>query len=83
MQQLEIFEIQSPCIGVCQTDRNGNCLGCYRTRDERLYWLQCTPDVKRKIVKACALRKRRATQGKRSVDDSADSPQQQSLWDEP
>ena len=63
LQQLEFFDIPSPCIGVCQAGPKGYCMGCYRTREERLYWMQLGPDVKRKIVKACAQRKRRALKG--------------------
>lgn len=81
MQQLEIFEIQSPCVGVCQSDTNGNCLGCYRTRDERLYWIKLEPDVKRKIIKACAGRKRRAELAKRKKTEPEQLNPQQSLWD--
>lgn len=61
MDQLEFFDIPSPCIGVCQSGKNGFCVGCFRSRDERLYWVQVTPDVKRKIVKACQRRKKKAT----------------------
>lgn len=62
--QLEMFSIPSPCIGVCQMDANGKCLGCFRTRDERLYWMKVGPDVQRKIVKACLVRKKRAQRNK-------------------
>lgn len=75
--QLELFSIPSPCIGVCQVGSNGKCLGCFRTRDERLYWMQVGPDVQRKIIKACALRKRRA-QAKDKIaakDEGQDSGQ--------
>jgi len=60
MQQLEFFEIKSPCIGVCESGPKGFCLGCYRSREERLYWQQIEPDVKYKIIKACAVRRKRA-----------------------
>ncbi len=59
MEQLEFFEIPSPCIGVCESGDKGYCKGCFRTRDERVYWHQVNDDVKRKIIKACYLRKRR------------------------
>lgn len=60
MQQLEFFDIPSPCIGVCQSGKSGYCLGCYRSRDERLYWHQLDAEVKRRIIKACNRRKRKA-----------------------
>ncbi|MFT2092394.1 DUF1289 domain-containing protein [Paraglaciecola sp. 2405UD69-4] len=62
MKQIEIFEITSPCVGVCQSGPKGFCLGCYRTRDERLHWIKLEEDVQSKIVKACGIRKKRAQQ---------------------
>lgn len=82
MQQLEFFEIPSPCIGVCQAGPNGYCLGCFRSRDERLYWIQLEPDVKRKIVKACQRRKARARNTKSGQSSSAPTPTQEQLWDD-
>ncbi|MEH6712968.1 MAG: DUF1289 domain-containing protein [Paraglaciecola polaris] len=70
MQQLEIFHIESPCIGVCQSGSRGYCLGCYRSREERLHWVNLDDQVKSKIVKACALRKKRAFARKRSQESS-------------
>ena len=70
MQQLEFFEIKSPCIGVCESGPKGYCLGCYRSREERLYWQQIEPDVKFKIIKACALRKKRAEAARRKKNSS-------------
>lgn len=73
-----MFTIPSPCIGVCQVGSNGNCLGCFRTRDERLYWMQVGPDVQRKIIKACAMRKRRAqAKGKQGETSKGDSDARQ------
>ena len=82
MQQLEFFEIPSPCIGVCQSGPKGYCLGCYRSRDERLYWIQLEADVKRKIIKACQRRKKRALAGKSIIDDVVDLPVQVNMFDD-
>ncbi len=60
MKQIEIFEITSPCIGVCQSGPKGFCVGCFRSRDERVHWIKLEQDVQSKIIKACAARKRRA-----------------------
>ncbi|MDF2179525.1 DUF1289 domain-containing protein [Aliiglaciecola sp. CAU 1673] len=78
MEQLEFFDIPSPCIGVCQAGDKGFCLGCYRSREERLYWLQLTPDAKRKVIKACTMRKRRAQQ-QSSVKNNEQAASQQQL----
>lgn len=57
--QLEFFDVPSPCIGVCQTDDKGYCLGCMRTREERLSWLNLTCADRQKVIKRCRQRKRR------------------------
>lgn len=38
MDQLELFDIPNPCIGVCQSNNRGYCLGCLRSREERFNW---------------------------------------------
>lgn len=60
MKQIEIFEIISPCIGVCQSGPKGFCVGCFRSREERVHWINLEQDVQSKVIKACAARKKRA-----------------------
>ncbi|XOV81153.1 MAG: DUF1289 domain-containing protein [Aestuariibacter sp.] len=80
MEQLEFFDIPSPCIGVCESGAKGYCKGCYRTRDERLHWHNVNDEVKRKIIKACRLRKRRALASAKSTGSSSpETPQQGDL----
>ena len=31
-------KIVSPCISICQYDSENICLGCMRTKDERIKW---------------------------------------------
>ncbi len=57
--QLEFFEVPSPCVGVCQSNEKGLCLGCMRTRDERQDWINLDNDNKQKVIKRCIQRKRR------------------------
>lgn len=57
--QLEFFDIPSPCIGVCQSDEKGFCLGCMRNRDERQNWIAFTSADKQKVIKRCIQRKKR------------------------
>jgi len=57
--QLEFFDVPSPCVGICQSDEKGNCLGCYRTREERQSWINLKSDDKQKVVKRCQQRKKR------------------------
>ena len=60
--QLELFSLGSPCIGVCQTDARGYCLGCHRSRDERFRWLEMSDEQKREVLRLCRARARRKTQ---------------------
>ena len=74
MKQIEIFEITSPCIGVCQSGPKGFCVGCFRSRDERVHWIKLEQDVQSKINKACAARKKSAKAAnisKKNITDSS------------
>jgi len=62
MQQIEIFEIPSPCIDICQSNSRGFCLGCYRSRDERFRWLKMDTAEKKRVVILCQQRKKRHQQ---------------------
>ncbi|MFT0211271.1 DUF1289 domain-containing protein [Pseudomonas sp. F1_0610] len=64
MQQLEFFDIPSPCVGVCQANNKGYCKGCFRSRDERLYWLKLTDVQKRDVIRLCQQRKARVLKAK-------------------
>ena len=59
MPQLELFQIPSPCIGVCENGPNGYCYGCFRSRDERFYWTKLEDEQKHHVIKLCKMRKRR------------------------
>ena len=59
MLQLEFFEIPSPCIGVCEVNNKGFCKGCYRSRGERLRWLELGAEQKRSVIRLCQVRKAR------------------------
>jgi len=60
LKQIEIFEITSPCIGVCQSGPKGFCIGCFRSREERVHWISLEQDIQSKIIKACAARRKRS-----------------------
>ncbi|MDP5030320.1 MAG: DUF1289 domain-containing protein [Paraglaciecola sp.] len=81
MKQIEIFEITSPCIGVCQSGPKGYCLGCFRSRDERLHWTKLEENVQSAIIKACALRKKRANQAKSKQAQSKEEQKQTDLFE--
>lgn len=59
MQQLEFFDIPSPCIRVCEVNNRGYCKGCFRSREERLYWLKLNTTQKRQVLRLCQQRKAR------------------------
>ena len=84
-QQLEFFEIPSPCVGVCESGPRGFCKGCFRSRDERLYWLKVDDATKRKIISACVRRKKAVLAKKRKaqVEQGEEREQQYLLFDSP
>jgi len=82
LKQIEFFDIPSPCINVCQAGPKGYCLGCYRSREERQHWHSLEDDVKRKIVKACVSRKKRAALAKKKSEQLPDEQTQLDLWKE-
>ena len=82
MEQLEFFDIPSPCVGVCISNNRGYCKGCFRSREERLYWLKFSDAQKREVVRLCAQRKRKVWLAKMhnlQVDEEA----WDSSWTEP
>ncbi|KPZ52722.1 DUF1289 domain-containing protein [Pseudoalteromonas sp. S3776] len=74
MQQIEIFDIPSPCKSICQVNNRGYCKGCYRSRDERFNWNTLTNAQKKKVLSLCQqrykryLQKRQAAQSQTTLD---------------
>lgn len=68
MNQLEIFDIPSPCINVCQVNNRGYCKGCFRSREERLHWFEVDNITRHKIIEACKARKKRVLAKKRQQE---------------
>ncbi|MDP4530099.1 DUF1289 domain-containing protein [Alkalimonas delamerensis] len=62
MDQLELFDLPNPCIGVCESDNRGYCKGCLRSREERFNWPQKPVAEKARILKLLAQRKKRRQQ---------------------
>lgn len=56
MEQLEFFNVPSPCVGVCSTDEKGYCHGCMRKREERFNWLSYTPAQQLNVIRLCRQR---------------------------
>ncbi len=57
MQQVELFPVPSPCVGICQSNSKGYCLGCLRSRTERQKWNDLMPSEKMRVIDLCRLRK--------------------------
>ena len=56
MQQLELLSVPSPCRGICQSDQQGYCRGCLRSRDERFSWQQLSNEQRRHVLALCKQR---------------------------
>ena len=81
MEQLEFFDIPSPCVGVCISNNRGYCKGCFRSRDERQYWLKLSDAQKREVVRLCAQRKRKVWLAK--MQNLSVDVEQEGCLDEP
>lgn len=57
IDQGELFDIPSPCKRICELNNRGYCKGCFRSRDERLYWNQFTAFQKQLVVNLCEKRR--------------------------
>ncbi|EKT57410.1 DUF1289 domain-containing protein [Providencia sneebia] len=77
-EQLEFFEIKSPCRNICQMNEQGYCIGCFRSRDERFKWFTLTNEQKRNVLRLCYQRSRRVATSKNSQDEQL--PIQQTLF---
>jgi len=69
--QLELFELGNPCIGICQTDERGYCIGCFRSRQERFDWQKMTSAEQQEVMRLCRDRSRRK---RRPVVESSSLP---------
>ena len=77
-QQLEFFDIPSPCRGICQTDDRGFCRGCMRSRDERFNWIKMSDPQKRDVLRLCRQRLLRIQRANKQPDEPV--PEQPSLF---
>ncbi len=59
MEQLELFPLQNPCVGVCVSNNRGYCKGCLRSRPERQQWLQMDNKQKRYVLHLCTARRKK------------------------
>ena len=82
MEQLEIFPLTSPCVGVCELNNKGYCKGCLRSREERFNWLAMTPAQQQEVMRLCRNRKARVEAARRKARESEPiEPPSQPGWD--
>lgn len=67
VEQLEFFDIPSPCEGTCQADKKGYCRGCLRSRDERFNWIKYSNAQKREVLRLCHQRRLRMHRNGKTV----------------
>ncbi|HAT2870101.1 TPA: DUF1289 domain-containing protein [Serratia marcescens] len=77
-QQLEFFDIPSPCRGNCQADDRGFCRGCLRSREERFGWMTMSDAQKREVLRLCRQRFLRLQRANKAPDEPL--PEQPSLF---
>jgi len=77
MQQIEIFDIPSPCKGICLVNNRGYCKGCYRSRDERFSWNSLTNAQKKKVLSLYQQRYKRYLQQKNKSEHRPSLAKQQ------
>ena len=54
--------LPSPCISICQIDpETGNCLGCYRSRQEIARWPAMSTDEQAQLLQALKQRRSEKT----------------------
>ncbi|MCB5358046.1 DUF1289 domain-containing protein [Vibrio lentus] len=85
MEQLEFFQVPSPCVGVCSSDDKGYCNGCMRKREERFNWMSMTPSEQLHVIKLCRQRYRRKITKQnnlvgKSVDEEGNTSPQRDLF---
>nr|WP_228517527.1 DUF1289 domain-containing protein [Aliidiomarina indica] len=59
INQLEMFDLPNPCIGVCESGPRGYCRGCLRSRDERFNWHEKPEAERARILRLLADRQKR------------------------
>lgn len=57
LNNLNMKDIKSPCIGVCKYNQNFVCVGCKRSIEEIKKWSSITNSEKEKILKKIKTRK--------------------------
>jgi uncharacterized protein len=78
--QLELFDLPNPCIGVCQSNNRGYCLGCLRSREERFNWHDKPVAERARILKLLAQRRLRLKSQQKQPQDPPPSGESLDLF---
>jgi len=79
--QLQLFNVENPCVNICEVNNRGYCIGCLRSREERFHWNELPDSTKSKVLKLCQQRRRRQARDKARKQQSEDSgPENLSLF---
>lgn len=70
MEQFELFHIESPCRGICQSSAKGFCKGCLRSREERFQWHSLNEVERRHVIQLCKTRWQRLLKARQERLDS-------------
>ena len=84
MEQLEFFDLPNPCKGVCESNAQGLCKGCFRKREERQYWQHLTPAQQYWVLRLCRVREQKylRAQANESNSDSVTDDLQSDLFED-
>lgn len=85
IDQGELFEIPSPCKRICELNNRGYCKGCFRSRNERLHWLQYTDFQRQMIINLCEKRRLKVLEARQqpSLPEEETAPPQFDLFAAP
>ena len=53
-------KVMSPCVSICALDDDDVCIGCHRTGNEIVRWMQLNNDERREVLRRVAEREKNA-----------------------
>ncbi len=55
-----VNKVMSPCVSICALDDNDVCIGCHRTGEEIMRWMQLDNKERREVLRLVAEREKNA-----------------------
>jgi predicted Fe-S protein YdhL (DUF1289 family) len=53
-------KVRSPCVSICALNEEGVCIGCHRSGDEIMSWMQLNNEERREVLRLVAEREKKA-----------------------